>query len=427
MSPGRAEPRIPRKSISPNARRVIDVLHKGGHSAYVVGGAVRDLALGLAPKDFDVATSATPEQVRHLLKRARIYGRIIGRRFRLVHARFASEIIEVSTFRKMAASSDVDATGRLLSDNVFGTEEEDAWRRDFTANALFYDPASGKVVDYTGGLADIERRQLRIIGDPAERYREDPVRMLRAIRIATKLSLRLERRTSAAIAPNLHLLENVPSARLFDELTKIIKGGSAHACLSRMAQTGMISLFIPHYREMSAEAREWLGTAMMMSDRRVHQGETVSITLFVACMFWPDIRERYRAEIESGTRSQERFHRLFERSRLAGTRLVTGRVRQKVIETWTVMARMETASRARQVESLRRHDTLRSALAFLRQRAESDESLVPTVMKWEEIAEANPAHARETARRLFDFPAPSGKGRRRRPPPGGQDAHPAPT
>ncbi|NLY64212.1 MAG: polynucleotide adenylyltransferase PcnB, partial [Alcaligenaceae bacterium] len=198
---------IDRRLVSRNAIKVCEVLHQKGFQAYIVGGAVRDLILGLEPKDFDVATNATPEQVRASFRRARI----IGRRFQLVHVVFGPEIIETSTFRANSnGQNKTDEHGRILNDNVFGTQEEDAARRDFTLNALYYDPISEEVIDYHNGLSDLRKHIVRMIGDPETRYREDPVRMLRAVRFAAKLNGTIEPGTQAPIKQLAGLISNVP-------------------------------------------------------------------------------------------------------------------------------------------------------------------------------------------------------------------------
>src|SRR5258706_9613735 len=213
---------IDRSLVPRSALRTCETLQAAGHHAYLVGGAVRDLLLGIVPKDFDVATDATPEQVKSHFRRAII----IGRRFRLVHVMFGSETIEVSTFRAYdTGERDTDVHGRVLADNVFGQQHEDAARRDFTINALYYDPTTGEVLDYTEGVRDIARRRLRIIGDPQTRYREDPVRMLRAVRFAAKLGFEIDPATRAPIARLAKLIENVPAARLFDEMLKLLMSG----------------------------------------------------------------------------------------------------------------------------------------------------------------------------------------------------------
>ncbi len=209
---------IRREAISKCARRTCEDLQRAGHAAFVVGGAVRDLMLGHIPKDFDVATSATPEEVRSIFRRSRI----IGRRFQNVHVLCGQDVVEVSTFRAVltreADDDNTDEHGRVLSDNVFGTQAEDALRRDFTVNALFYDPVREEVCDYYHGVKDLQARKLVMIGDASQRYREDPVRMLRAARLAAKLGLAIDANTEAPIHTHKHLIGNVPQARLFEEI-----------------------------------------------------------------------------------------------------------------------------------------------------------------------------------------------------------------
>ena len=228
--------RVPKKShridphlLSKNAVKVTDTLQQAGYEAFIVGGAVRDLALGISPKDFDVATNATPEQVQKLFRKARL----IGRRFQIVHVTFFGkghpEIIEVSTFRALLenAGEHVAENGRILRDNVWGSQHEDAARRDFSINAMYYDPATETVLDYHGGMADMQKKTLRMIGDPAKRYREDPIRMIRAIRFAAKTGFTLDAATRAPIAKLGKLIHDVPSARLFDEILKLLMSGDS--------------------------------------------------------------------------------------------------------------------------------------------------------------------------------------------------------
>src|SRR5947199_4912114 len=240
---------LSRDAITPAAAKVCTVLREAGFSAYVVGGAVRDLLLGIEPKDFDIATDARPEQIKPLFRRALI----IGRRFRLVHVMMGSDTVEVSTFRagdpQPSANNDHahmrDEHGRVLRDNVFGTQEEDARRRDFTVNALFFDPATEEVVDFHGGLADLKKRTLRVIGNPTTRYREDPIRMLRAVRLAAKLGLTLDPATREPIRELAPLMERVPPARLFDEMLKLLLSGHASACLRQLRDVGLHKGVLP--------------------------------------------------------------------------------------------------------------------------------------------------------------------------------------
>ncbi|MBP8120531.1 MAG: polynucleotide adenylyltransferase PcnB, partial [Burkholderiales bacterium] len=239
---------IHRDDLSQAAISVCDGLQKAGYQAFVVGGAVRDLLLGRHPKDFDVATSATPEQVRGVFRRSRI----IGRRFRIVHVMFRDETIEVSTFR--SSHTDVEADehnaradehGRLLRDNVYGNQQDDAVRRDFTMNALFYDPTREEVWDFVHGVPDIQKKRVVMIGDPESRYREDPVRMLRAARLAAKLDFTIAADTEKPIRPLAALLDNVPTARLFDEMLKLLFSGHALAGLETMRRLGLHHGLLP--------------------------------------------------------------------------------------------------------------------------------------------------------------------------------------
>jgi poly(A) polymerase len=242
----RADHPISRANISPSALRVLYRLREGGFQAFLVGGAVRDLLLGLSPKDFDIATDAHPEQVRKLFRNCRL----IGRRFHLAHVRFGPEIIEVATFRAAHTEVDednsvdevghrvLDEHGRILRDNLYGTIEEDVWRRDFTANALYYNIEDYSIWDFVGGVPDASARVLRMIGDPETRYREDPVRMLRAARFAAKLGFTLHPDTEVPVHKLAYLLDGVPPARLFDETMKLLLAGSAAASCNLLARLG---------------------------------------------------------------------------------------------------------------------------------------------------------------------------------------------
>jgi len=260
--------------ISNSALRVCEGLQKEGFAAFVVGGAVRDLLLGRHPKDFDIATSATPEQVKSAFRRARI----IGRRFRLVHVMFGAETVEVSTFRAHHADAEdhegrADEHGRLLRDNVFGSQVDDAIRRDFTVNALFYDPERDEVWDYLHGMADLKAKKLVMIGDAAARYREDPVRMLRAARLAAKLGFIIDPKTESPIARLAPLLDNVPAARLFDEILKLLLSGHSVECIEKLRALGLHRGLLPvldHVMEDAASKRFVLH-ALKATDERVAQ------------------------------------------------------------------------------------------------------------------------------------------------------------
>src|SRR5690554_4808248 len=275
--------RIDRRLVSRHAIKVCEVLQQAGFEAYIVGGAVRDLLVGLEPKDFDVATNATPEQVRALFRRARI----IGRRFKLVHVVFGREIIETSTFRADAKDSEiVDAHGRILQDNDYGELKDDALRRDFTLNALYYDPTTETVIDYHNGVQDLKNRVVRIIGDASTRYREDPVRMLRAIRFAAKLDATIDPATHAPIAQLAGLIENVPESRLFDESIKLLGCGNALSCLKLIHQEGLHKHLFPTLDQLLTDPNQlpFIDNALARTDSRVRSGRTLSPSFLFAAL-----------------------------------------------------------------------------------------------------------------------------------------------
>ncbi len=284
---------IDRRNVSRHAIKVCEVLQHEGYQAYIVGGAVRDLIVGLEPKDFDVATNATPEQVRPLFRRARI----IGRRFQLVHVVFGQEIIETSTFRAPASESQAtDENGRILRDNEFGTHAQDAARRDFTINALYYDPTTEEVIDYHQGVEDLKHRVVRMIGDPRTRYREDPVRMLRAVRFAVKLNGKIDAASQEPLQSMAELIENVPASRLFDEMLKLLTCGHAMDCLQRLRQDGlhhgMLPLLDVVLEQPGGEA--FIELALDRTDHRVRAGKTVSPSFLFAALLWHQVELRWQ-------------------------------------------------------------------------------------------------------------------------------------
>ena len=302
---------IDARLVSANATRVTRTLQENGFKAFVVGGAVRDLLLGVKPKDFDVATDAVPEEIQRLFRRAHI----IGRRFRLVHVMFGADTIEVSTFRANiivpAADADpqaaqvhprngpgqrvADEHGRVLRDNIFGSQEEDAARRDFTVNALFYDPDTQTVIDYHHGVADLKARTLRMIGDPEKRYREDPVRMLRAVRFAAKLGFTIDEATREPIARLAPLLENVPSARLFDEMLKLLMSGHALACLKRLRSEGLHHGMLPLLDVVLEQpmGERFVTLALENTDERIRAGKPTTPSFLFAALLWHEVLKKW--------------------------------------------------------------------------------------------------------------------------------------
>ncbi len=293
--------------LSSNAIRVTQTLQENGFKAFVVGGAVRDLLLGVKPKDFDIATNATPEQVKRLFRRAFI----IGRRFQIVHVMFGQDLLEVTTFRGAASDgSPKDEHGRVLRDNTFGEQHEDAVRRDFTINAMYYDPASQTVLDYHGGIADIRKKTLRIIGLPEARYREDPVRMLRVVRFAAKLQFTIDAATSAPIAVMAPLINNVPSARVFDEMLKLLMSGHAMACLQQLRKEGLHHGLMPLLDVVLEQplGEKFVTLALANTDERVKQGKPISPGFLFASLLWHQVVEKWAAYKASGELSIPALH-----------------------------------------------------------------------------------------------------------------------
>jgi poly(A) polymerase len=298
--------------LSKNAVKVTHVLQDAGFNAYIVGGAVRDLLLGIAPKDFDVATNATPDQVQKLFRRSRL----IGRRFQIVHVTFYGkdrpEIIEVSTFRAHVQAEDahVAANGRILRDNVWGSQGEDATRRDFTINAMYYDPQTETVLDYHGGMQDIEARTLRMIGEPSQRYREDPVRMLRAIRFAAKTGFQIQTETLAPLEKLGDLIQDVPSSRLFDEILKLLMSGHAWASLQGLKDVGLHQKILPLIDAIleNEDRSIFVKKSLDNTDSRVHEGKPVSPGFLFASLLWHDVQDAWAHYENDGMQSVPALH-----------------------------------------------------------------------------------------------------------------------
>ena len=281
---------ISRAQISEAALKVLYRLRSGGFTACLVGGSVRDLLLGREPKDFDVATDAHPEQIRELFRNSRL----IGRRFRLAHVRYGEEIIEVSTFR---AEHDEDGgeghmeDGRILRDNVYGSLDEDVWRRDFTVNALYYNIEDFSVIDYVGGMADIRAGRIRLIGDPVRRYTEDPVRLLRAVRFAVKLGFRIDTETERPIQELAPLLADMPPARLFEEVLKLFMGGYAVQTFEQLRHYRLFGVLFPQTEAVLAEQEGGFPHTLLIhalenTDRRLAEGQPVSPGFLIAALLW---------------------------------------------------------------------------------------------------------------------------------------------
>jgi poly(A) polymerase len=291
----RADHTVSRDEFSKSALKVLYRLHKAGYQSFLVGGCVRDAMLGLHPKDFDVATNATPEEVRALFSNCRL----IGRRFRLAHVRFGREIIEVATFRAAANHADDDHAhdeeGRIVRDNVYGSIDEDVWRRDFTCNSLYYNIADFSIWDYTGGVEDIKQRHIVLIGDPDKRLREDPVRMLRAVRFAAKLDFTIDDTVVEAMRQDRPLLTNVPAARLFDEFLKMFQSGHAERTFELLREHDLFGLLFPDTdMELNTDEAfvEFVHAALRNTDNRVRENKSVTPMFLIGVFLWQPVKKR---------------------------------------------------------------------------------------------------------------------------------------
>jgi poly(A) polymerase len=292
----RSDHTLSRSQVSSQALKVLYGLKDAGYEAYLVGGCVRDLLLGHEPKDFDVATNASPEQVNRLFRKSRL----IGRRFKLVHVGFGRDVIEVATFRAPPeATQHIDEQGKIVQDNVFGTLEQDAWRRDFTINALYYNIRDFSIVDYTGGIADLQAGKIRLIGDVETRYREDPVRMLRALRFVGKLNLKLDEDTEHHLPKLAKLLVNIPAARLFDECLKLYLTGNAVSTHKLLVQYGIFDFLFPKTgiilkTEPEGLAVNLLNRALENTDKRIEESKPVTPAFLFAAILWGPVAKEWQ-------------------------------------------------------------------------------------------------------------------------------------
>lgn len=339
--------KINQKHISQAALKTCEQLQKAGFQAYIVGGAVRDLLLNHPPKDFDVATNATPEQVHKVFRRSRI----IGRRFRLVHVLWGQETIEVSTFRGHHLSegdAETNDSGRIIRDNVFGSIEEDSVRRDFTANALYYDPKRQEVLDFHNGVADIRAKTLRIIGDPVTRYQEDPVRMLRAVRLSAKLGLKLERDTEAPIRKLADLLEDVPPSRLFDEMLKLFLSGHAiesiNALRTQHLHHGLLPLLDVVLEQPLGE--KFVMLALKNTDERILSGKSSNPSFLFATLLWHEVLLAWQENQKRGEHMIPALHEAMNEviDKQGEKMAIHNRYTSTMKEIWAMQPRFEQRS-----------------------------------------------------------------------------------
>jgi len=406
----RASHDISRKNISSNALKVLYRLKDAEYEAYLVGGGVRDLLLERTPKDFDVATNATPNQVRKLFRNSRI----IGRRFRLVHVYFPDEIIEVSTFRANAEEPHVADTPNIedekpvviKEDNTYGTIEEDAWRRDFTINALYYNISDFSVVDFTGGIQDLELKQIRMIGDPQQRFHEDPVRLLRAIRLSSKLGFSIEPETAALVKQLGHLLQHVPEARLLDEVIKLFFEGYAEITFKALEKLNYLIVLFPsmHAQLQDVEnnkARQLIQLALKSTDDRYHAMQPLNPGFLLACFLWPVMQNILQLRQKRGDRFFIAFHAAMQETIVAQAQvcLITKRMSAMMRSMWTLQYHLEK-KRPRRIYRLIQHRYFRAAFDLLCLRADCGE--VPKELKnwWHSFQAAKPKQRRAMVEKL---------------------------
>ena len=416
---------VTRREISENALKVLHRLNSNGFDAYLVGGCIRDLYFDLHPKDFDVATNATPEQVRKLFRNSRV----IGRRFKLVHILFGREMIEVATFR---ASHDQEVannrdkshhsdSGRILRDNVYGTMEDDAIRRDFTVNALYYDVRDFSIIDYCGGVRDIERQTLCLIGDPVTRYHEDPVRMMRALRFAAKLDFTIEPATADPIYDLGHLLRDIPSARLFDEVLKLLQSGSGVRTFELMREYGLLQHLLPAtYHSLEAQdefAERLINSALRSTDKRISRGKPVTPAFLFAAMLWSPMQRLTRDLREQGVppvpAMQQAAMTVLENQCVHTA--IPKRFTMVVRDIWDMQYRLERRQ-PKSIDTLMAHPKFRAAYDFLVIREESGEQLNNAGKWWTDIQDTGEQDRNSMIRDLRSKPAGNGQRRRRRRP-----------
>lgn len=390
----RSEHSISRKQISENALKVLYRLQKDGFDAYLVGGCVRDLLLGREPKDFDVVTNADPEQVRKVFRNCRL----IGRRFRLAHVHFGREVIEVATFRgagDVQGDSQLTKEGRLLRDNVYGTIEEDVWRRDFTVNALYYNIKDFSVVDYAGGMADHQAGILRPIGDPETRFREDPVRMLRAVRFAVKLGFHLHPDSEKAMHDVAELLAGIPAARLYDEALKLFLSGYALQTFEMLRHYGLFQVLFPATENSLAVEdqgfpRLLLIKALENSDNRIAEGKTVTAYFLFAAFLWEPVQLRAQQKVNKGIAE-------FVAYQEAANEVIAMQVKNTALprhitlamrEVWSLQPKFN-ARFGSKPSRLITHPRFRAAFDFLLLRAQTGGADLELAKWWETYQNAN--------------------------------------
>ena len=401
--------------LCPYATDVVRDLQEAGYESYIVGGSVRDLLLGKIPKDFDVATSATPEEVQDVFPRCRL----IGRRFRLAHVRKGGALIEVATFRGQATAGNEreKLNGRILRDNVFGTVEEDAIRRDFTINAMFLDPVSGDIRDYVGGYQDLADRRLRLIGDPETRYREDAVRLLRAARFVAKLGVEPDKETAAPTRKLASLLKDMPPARLFEEVCKLFLTGHGRRSMEALQRFGLSSTLFPTVKKGNGPGKIYMGIllskALENTDDRVRESKPITPAFLFAALLWQPVRDKVQLLVEKGESEHDAYM-------LASEDVISAQVKSTAIprrfsavtrQIWTMQPRFSKTG-GKRWRRLLEQQRFRAAYDFLLLRAEEDPSLLELCEFWTKAQvgidfSRNARTGRDRPRRRYRRRAPS--------------------
>ncbi len=395
------EAELSRTSISVNALKVVKRLTSQGYEAYLVGGCVRDLLLDRSPKDFDVATDAHPEDVRELFRNSRS----IGKRFKIVHVRFGRDIVEVATFRAPHSEStgedNITETGMILSDNIYGDFDEDVHRRDFTMNALYYDATTNSIRDLVSGQKDIENKEIRLIGDPESRYREDPVRMLRAVRFKAKLGFTIEPATAAPLKNLGYLLQDIPPARLFEEVLKLFMSGHGKESFIAMKEYDLFGWMFPDSNNATENTRasQLIELSLASTDQRIKDDQPVTPAFIYAALLWyPFVTEKTRLE-KAGHTSVTAFHEAAGNV-IAKQQLFTSIPRRfsgPMRDIWQLQSRLPNRF-GKKAELLFRHKRFRAAYDFLLMREASGEALDGLGDWWTEFQENAPEKRVEMAR-----------------------------
>ncbi|SFR83221.1 poly(A) polymerase [Marinobacter daqiaonensis] len=416
---------VSRSAISEPAKKVLNRLNNAGYEAYLVGGGVRDILLGEQPKDFDIATNATPEEVHELFRNSRL----IGRRFRIVHVLFGREVIEVTTFRGNANGEDPEEDddrrtsehGLLLRDNVYGNMEEDALRRDFTVNALYYCIRDFTVIDYARGVEDLRQRQLRLIGDPETRYREDPVRMIRAVRFAAKLGFTIEPTTEAPIRELAPLLSHIPAARLFEEVLKLFSAGHGESTWYLLKQYDLIAPLFPATVKALDDGLSdaLIIRALQNTDDRIRQGKSVTPYFMYAALLWPALQAEWQRRQDNGEAVQLALHQSI--GKVIGKQVqatsIPKRFSGPMKEIWELQMRLPRRQ-GKRAYAIMEHPRFRAAYDFLLVREAAGE-IEPGLGQW--WTDFQSADDREREKMLSQLGQQGPRKRRRRRKPASQD------